>query len=117
MRNTFILPGPHTFDELVSGVSKGLFAAKMGGGSVNPATGEFNFSVREAYLIENGKVTKPFRGATLIGNGKDVLNKISMVGKDLELSAGMCGSSSGYVPAAVGQPPILVSNILVGGRK
>ena len=88
----------------------------MGGGSVNPGTGQFNFSVQEAYLIENGKVTTPVKGATLIGSGADIMTKISMVGKDLELMAGMCGSVSGSIPTTVGQPPIKVDEILVGGR-
>jgi TldD protein len=88
----------------------------MGGGSVNPSTGEFNFSVREGYLIENGKIAKPVRGATLIGKGFEILNKIDMVGNDLARDEGMCGSLSGSIPADVGQPTIRVSELLVGGR-
>jgi TldD protein len=88
----------------------------MGGGSVNPATGEFNFAVEEAYLIRSGKITEPVRGATLIGKGPEILPLISMVGDDLEMAAGMCGAASGSVPVMVGQPTIKVDNILVGGR-
>jgi TldD protein len=88
----------------------------MGGGSVNPATGEFNFSVQEAYLIKDGKITTPVKGATLIGTGPEVMKKISMVGNNLELMAGMCGSVSGSIPTTVGQPCIKVDEILVGGE-
>ena len=86
------------------------------GGSVNPATGEFNFSVEEGYIIKNGKKDKAVRGATLIGKGHEILPKISMVGNDLRLAAGMCGASSGSVPVTVGQPTLKVDEILVGGR-
>jgi TldD protein len=89
----------------------------MGGGSVNPATGEFNFAVMEGYLVENGKIIKPVRGATLIGKGINILKKIDMVGDNLSFGQGMCGSSSGSVPANVGQPTIRVSEITVGGRE
>jgi TldD protein len=88
----------------------------MGGGSVNPATGEFNFSVSEGYLIENGKVTKPIKGATLIGSGKDTLLKIDMVANNRSFGYGMCGSQSGSIPACVGQPTIRVRNMTVGGK-
>jgi TldD protein len=83
---------------------------------VIPGTGEFNFAVNSGYLIENGKLTKPVKGATLIGTGPEILQKISMVGKELELAAGMCGSVSGSVPVTVGQPPLKVDEILVGGE-
>jgi TldD protein len=116
MRNTFIERGPHSLDELIANAGNGLYAKSMGGGSVNPGTGEFNFAVQEAYLIENGKITKPVKGATLIGTGPEVMQKISMIGKELELMAGMCGSVSGSIPTTVGQPPIKVDEILVGGR-
>ena len=88
----------------------------MGGGSVDPSTGQFNFAVQEAYLIEDGKITKPVKGATLIGTGPEIMTRISMVGKNLELMAGMCGSVSGSIPTTVGQPPIKVDEILVGGE-
>ena len=116
MRNTFIERGPHSLDDLITSVPNGLYAKKMGGGSVDPSTGQFNFAVQEAYLIENGKITKPVKGATLIGTGPEVMTKISMVGKDLELMAGMCGSVSGSIPTTVGQPPVRVDEILVGGQ-
>lgn len=115
MRNTFIEEGPHKFEDLIGSVKDGLYAKKMGGGSVNPSTGQFNFAVQEAYLIKNGKIEKPVKGATLIGTGPDIMTKISMVGKDLQLMAGMCGSVSGSIPTTVGQPPIKVDEILVGG--
>lgn len=116
MRNTFFAPGTHDLEALIATVPYGLYAKRMGGGSVSPGTGDFNFSVREAYVIRDGKIGEPVRGATLIGNGADVLTKIDMVGHDLAHAAGMCGSSSGSVPVNVGQPPIRVSEIVVGGR-
>lgn len=117
MTNTFITNGQSTKEEIISNTENGLYAKYMGGGSVNPATGEFNFSVMEGYKIENGKITRPLRGATLIGTGIDILGKIDMVGNNLELGQGMCGSVSGSIPANVGQPMIRVSEIIVGGRK
>ena len=93
-----------------------LFAKKMGGGSVNPATGEYNFSVSEGYMIEDGKITKPVRGATLIGNGKDTLFKIDMIADNCSFGYGMCGSASGSIPACVGQPTIRVKEMTVGGN-
>lgn len=116
MRNTFIEKGNHSLDEIFRSVPDGLYAKTMGGGSVNPSTGQFNFAVQEAYLIKNGKITEPVRGATLIGTGPEIMTKISMVGKELELMAGMCGSVSGSIPTTVGQPPIKVDEILVGGQ-
>jgi TldD protein len=88
----------------------------MSGGSVNPATGEYNFSVQEGYLIEDGKLTKPVRGATLIGNGKDTLLKIDMVANNCSFGYGMCGSVSGSIPTCVGQPTIRVKGMTVGGK-
>lgn len=117
MTNTFILNGESTLDEMIAKTEKGLYAKYMGGGSVNPATGEFNFAVMEGYLIENGKLTKPVRGATLIGNGGEILKKIDMVGNNLGYGQGMCGASSGSIATNVGQPSLRVSEILVGGRK
>ncbi|EPF9306358.1 TldD/PmbA family protein [Vibrio vulnificus] len=115
MRNTFIEEGESSFDEMISSIEKGIYAKKLGGGSVQPGTGEFNFAVREAYLIENGKITKPLKTATLISTGPKVLKEISMVGKDMALAPGMCGSVSGSVPTTVGQPSLKVDKILVGG--
>ena len=116
MRNTYIDKGPHNLEEMLASVDYGLYAKKMGGGSVNPSTGEFNFSVQEGYILRNGKVMEAVRGATLIGKGHEVLPRISMVGQDLELAAGTCGASSGLVPTTVGQPTLKVDSILVGGR-
>lgn len=116
MRNTFIAPGTSSLDEMIRDVDYGIYAKDMGGGSVSPGTGDFNFSIQEAYLIKNGKIATPIKGASLIGRGIDALGKITKVGSELKLSAGMCGSVSGSIPAAVGQPPLLVSKILVGGR-
>jgi TldD protein len=89
----------------------------MGGGSVKTGTGEFNFSVQEGYLIKNGKIDKPVKGATLIGTGPETLSRISMVADNFKLMAGMCGSVSGSIPASVGQPAVKVDEILVGGAK
>lgn len=116
MSNTFILPGDYHPEEIISATDYGLYAKSMGGGSVNPMTGEFNFAVQEAYLIEKGRITKPVRGATLIGKGYEIIQKIDMVGNDLAREQGMCGSFSGSVPADVGQPTIRVREIVVGGR-
>ncbi len=117
MRNTFIEPGPHSREDLIASVGQGLYAKVMGGGSVTPGTGDFNFAVEEAYLIQDGKIGKPVRGATLIGSGPDTLKKISMVGDNFSLAPGMCGSVSGTVPVTVGQPALKVDEILVGGEK
>ncbi len=116
MSNTYITPGNYLPEEIIAATPKALYAKKMGGGSVNPSTGEFNFAVREGYMVENGRVTTPVRGATLIGKGFEILNKIDMVGNDLERDQGMCGSLSGSIPADVGQPTIRVSELIVGGR-
>ncbi len=116
MTNTYIAPGTDKIDDMFASVDYGLYAAHMGGGSVNPITGEFNFAVVEGYMIRNGKVCEPVRGATLIGKGSEILNNIYMVSDNLELAQGMCGSSSGSVPTNVGQPAIAVSDIVVGGE-
>ena len=115
MSNTFICAGTDSFESLFEGIERGLYAKKMGGGSVNPQTGEFNFAVKEGYLIENGKITYPVKGASLIGNGADILMNIDKVSNNLERGQGMCGSMSGSIPTDVGQPAIRVSSITVGG--
>ena len=115
MRNTYIAPGDYSNEDLFASIDKGIYCKKMGGGSVG-ATGEFNFAVDEAYLIENGKITKPLKGATLIGEAKEIMNKISMCSQDLGLAAGFCGSVSGSVYVTVGQPHLKVDSITVGGR-
>lgn len=115
MRNTYIGTGDYSNEDLFASVDKGIYCKKMGGGSVG-ATGQFNFAVDEAYLIENGKLTKPLKGATLIGEAKEIMNKISMCSQDLGLAAGFCGSVSGSIYVTVGQPHIKVDSITVGGR-
>ena len=115
MRNTYIDAGPHSPEQLIASVDKGLYCKSMGGGSVGP-TGQFNFAVEEAYLIENGQLTKPVKGATLIGEAKEVMPRISMCANDLELAAGFCGPVSGSIFVTVGQPHIKVDSITVGGR-
>lgn len=116
MTNTFIAAGKSTTEEIISNTEFGLYAKQMGGGSVEPATGVFNFAVLEGYIIRNGKICEPVRGATLIGKGSEVLLNIDMVGNNLMRAQGMCGSISGSVHADVGQPMIRVQNMTVGGR-
>lgn len=115
MSNTYIAAGTDSFESMFVGIKKGLYAKKMGGGSVNPQTGEFNFAVNEGYLIEDGKITDPVKGASLIGTGSEILMNIDMVSDNLERGQGMCGSVSGSIPVDVGQPAIRVSSITVGG--
>ncbi len=116
MTNTFIDNGPDKNEDIIASIENGIYAAAMGGGSVNPYTGAFNFSVREGYMVRNGKICEPVKGASLIGTGSEVLHQIDMVGQNLETAQGMCGSSSGSVPTDVGQPLIRVSGITVGGQ-
>ena len=116
MTNTYIAPGEDKNEDIIGSIEYGLYAKVMGGGSVNPVTGEFNFSVDEGYMVRNGKICEPVRGASLVGKGSDVIQNIDMVGTDLDMGQGMCGSSSGSVPTNVGQPLIRVSSITVGGR-
>ena len=116
MTNTYIAAGEDKNEDIIASIEYGLYAASMGGGSVNPVTGEFNFAVNEGYLIRNGKICEPVRGATLVGKGSEIIQNIDMVGTDLDMAQGMCGSSSGCVPTNVGQPLIRVSTITVGGR-
>jgi len=115
MRNTYIEAGKYEPSELISSVENGIYCKSMGGGSVGP-TGQFNFSVEEGYIIKNGKLTKPVKGATLIGEAKQIMPRISMCANDLKLAAGFCGSVSGTVNVTVGQPHIKVDSITVGGR-
>ncbi|MCR5611654.1 MAG: TldD/PmbA family protein [Clostridiales bacterium] len=116
MTNTFFAPGNDDEEEMIRTMGEGLFAVKMGGGSVNPLTGEFNFAVGEAYWVRDGKIISPVRGATLIGKGAEVLMKIDRIGRNMWMAPGMCGSLSGSVPTNVGQPRIRVSEIVVGGK-
>ncbi len=117
MSNTYIDNGESTFEEIIANTEYGLYAAKMSGGSANPGTGDFNFSVSEGYLVRNGKIAEAVRGASLVGNGAEILQKIDMVGNNLDRARGMCVSVSGSIPADVGQPTIRVSSITVGGKK
>lgn len=116
MTNTYIAAGNDDETEIIKSISDGLYAKKMGGGSVNPVTGEFNFAVSEGYIVKNGEIQEPVRGASLIGKGSEVLMNIDMVGKNLAQGQGMCGSVSGSIPTNVGQPMIRVKEITVGGR-
>jgi TldD protein len=112
-----MLPGNDDPEEIISSVKKGLYAVNFGGGQVDITSGKFVFSASEAYLIENGKVTRPVKGATLIGNGPDVLTKVSMIGNDLELDrgVGVCGKGGQSVPVGVGQPTLKIDGLTVGG--
>ena len=116
MTNTYITEGEDDNDAIIASMEYGLYAKEMGDGSVNPVTGEFNFAVNEGYIIRNGVICEPVRGATLVGKGSEIIQNIDMVGTDMDLAQGMCGSSSGSVPTNVGQPLIRVSTITVGGR-
>jgi TldD protein len=117
MTNTYMLAGPHDPAEIIASVRKGIYATNFGGGQVDITSGKFVFSAAEAYLIENGKVTHPVKGATLIGNGPDVLTRVSMIGNDLELDSGIgtCGKEGQSVPVGVGQPTLKIDSLTVGG--
>lgn len=116
MTNTYIAAGEDNPEDIIKSIDNGLYAKKMGGGSVNPVTGEFNFAVAEGYIVKNGVIQEPVRGASLIGKGSEVLMNIDMVGNNMAQAQGMCGSSSGSIPVNVGQPMIRVKEITVGGR-
>jgi TldD protein len=117
MTNTFMLAGQHDPAEIIASVKRGLYAVNFGGGQVDTTSGKFVFSATEAYLIEDGKIGAPVKGATLIGNGPDVLTRVSMVGNDLELDPGVgtCGKDGQGVPVGVGQPTLKVDGLTVGG--
>jgi len=117
MTNTYMLPGKSNPEEILASVKNGLYAVNFAGGQVDITSGKFVFSASEAYLIKNGKITKPVKGATLIGNGPDVLTKVSMVGDDLELDSGVgtCGKDGQSVPVGVGQPTLKIDSLTVGG--
>ena len=117
MTNTYMLAGEHNPQEIIESVEKGIYAVNFGGGQVDITSGKFVFSASEAYLIENGKVTRPIKGATLVGNGPEVLKHVSMVGDDLKLDAGVgvCGKEGQSVPVGVGQPTLKIDNLTVGG--
>ena len=117
MTNTYMLPGQSDPGEIISSVQRGLYAVNFGGGQVDITNGKFVFSASEAYLIENGKVTRPVKGATLIGSGPEVLTRVSMVGNDLKLDegVGVCGKEGQSVPVGVGQPTLKIDGMTVGG--
>lgn len=117
MTNTYMLAGQHNPEEIIASVRNGLYAVNFGGGQVDITSGKFVFSASEAYMIENGKVTYPVKGATLVGNGPDVLTRVSMVGNDLKLDAGVgtCGKEGQSVPVGVGQPTLRIDGLTVGG--
>ncbi len=116
MTNTMILNGPDRNEDIIASMDYGLYASKMGGGSVNPLTGAFNFAVEEGYMVRDGKICEAVKGASLIGTGSEILQQIDMVGQNLLTGQGMCGSVSGSIPTDVGQPLIRVASITVGGR-
>ncbi|MBM4196094.1 MAG: metalloprotease TldD [Gammaproteobacteria bacterium] len=117
MTNTYMLPGPHAPEEIVASVQKGIYASNFGGGEVDITSGKFVFSASEAYLIENGRIGAPIKGATLVGDGPSVLRKVSMVGNDLRLDDGVgtCGKEGQSVPVGVGQPTLRIDGLTVGG--
>lgn len=117
MTNTYMLPGDDLPEDIIKSVDKGIYAVNFGGGQVDITSGKFVFSASEAYLIEDGKITAPVKGATLIGSGPEVLKKVSMVGNDLELDSGVgvCGKDGQSVPVGVGQPTLKVDELVVGG--
>ena len=116
MSSTYIAPGKDKPEDIIKDTKLGIYVANFGGGSVEPTTGEFNFSASEAYIIRDGKICEPVKGCTLIGSGKEVLENIDRVGNDLALGQGNCGAASGSVPVNVGQPTIRIKEITVGGR-
>jgi TldD protein len=115
--NTYLLAGAYEQSEIIASVKKGLYAPNFGGGQVDITSGKFVFTASEAYLIEDGKITRPVKGATLIGNGPDTMNKVSMIGNDLALDAGVgiCGKDGQSVPVGVGQPSLKIDGMTVGG--
>jgi TldD protein len=117
MTNTYMLPGPYAPEEIISSVQRGIYAVNFGGGQVDITSGKFVFSCSEAYLIENGRLGPPIKGATLVGNGPDVLTRVAMIGNDLKLDAGVgtCGKEGQSVPVGVGQPTLRVDGLTVGG--
>ena len=119
MTNTYLRPGPHDPAEIIASVPRGLYAVNFSGGQVDITSGNFVFSASEAYLIEDGKITQPVKGATLIGNGPEALNRVSMLGNDLKLDAGVgvCGKEGQSVPVGVGQPTLKIDGLTVGGTQ
>ena len=119
MTNTYMLGGQHTPEEIIASVKYGIYAPNFSGGQVDITNGKFVFSSSEAYLIENGTITAPIKGATLIGNGPDALTKIKMIGNDMKLDSGVgtCGKDGQSVPVGVGQPTLRIDGLTVGGAQ
>jgi TldD protein len=119
MTNTALLPGPHTPEEIIQSVRRGVYARRFSGGQVNISNGDFVFSLTESYLIEDGKLTAPLKGVNLIGNGPDVLRHVTMLGNDYQLSDGIwtCGKEGQSVPVGVGTPSVKIDKITVGGTE
>jgi TldD protein len=119
MTNTYMLAGESDPEEIIRSVKRGLYAPNFGGGQVDITSGKFVFSASEAYLIEDGRITAPVKGATLIGNGPETMNRVSMVGNDLKLDAGVgiCGKDGQSVPVGVGQPTLKIESLTVGGTR
>ena len=117
MTNTYMLAGNREPEEIIRSVKRGLYAVNFGGGQVDITNGKFVFSASEAYLIEDGKVTRPVKGATLVGSGPDVLTRVSMIGNDMALDSGVgvCGKEGQSVPVGVGQPTLRIEKMTVGG--
>lgn len=117
MTNTFMLAGDRNPEEIIASVKNGLYAANFGGGQVDITNGKFVFSASEAYVIENGKLAYPVKGATLVGNGPDILKRVTMVGNDMQLDSGVgvCGKEGQSVPVGVGQPTLRIEDVTVGG--
>jgi len=117
MTNTYMLGGEEDPEDIIKSVNKGIYAVQFGGGQVDITNGKFVFSISQAYLIEDGKITQPIKGATIIGNGPDVLTRVSMVGNDMALDSGIgtCGKDGQSVPVGVGQPTMRIDDLTVGG--
>jgi len=117
MTNTFIMGGESTVEEMIAATPYGLYAKRLGSGQVNPVTGDFVFAVTEGYMIEGGRITRPVRNATLVGNGPATLRQIDMVANDLQLAPGTCGKEGQSIPVSVGQPHLRIASLTVGGTK
>jgi TldD protein len=119
MTNTSLRPGPHAPEEILRSIKRGVYAVRFSGGQVNIGNGDFVFSLTESYLIEDGKITAPLKGVNLIGNGPEVLTRVTMLGSDYELSDGIwtCGKEGQSVPVGVGTPTVKIDRITVGGTR
>jgi TldD protein len=117
MTNTYMLAGPHTPQEILASIKRGIYATHFGGGQVDITSGKFVFSASQAFWVENGKILYPVKGATLVGNGPEAMNRVSMIGNDLALDAGVgvCGKEGQSVPVGVGQPTLRIDRLTVGG--